>query len=79
MEKRITRAMHCVLDQIGCDIAVLTEHGCIDAELAREMVLDASRLTTLGDDQEAAKAFYAMPRSDQDRIAAIAFPDGSSW
>ena len=73
MRDRIKRAMARTWEGIGGDIAAASGGAPIDRETVIEVVLDADRLTTHGHDKEAAQAFYAMSREEQDKIAKEQF------
>ena len=79
MQERIMQAMNRVWVSIAPDCLVdeggnPDESATMDAESVAEIVCDADRLTTLGNDEDAAKFYYALDWNDRKTIQQKAFP-----
>lgn len=84
MEPRTIDAMHRVWQMIGDDFLVGDDGKpdykmVVKATLVREVVCDADRLKMYGDDDEASKWFYSLPRKEQQKIEKKAFPPGRNY
>ncbi len=73
MKKRIISAMNRTWNYVGHDLLAESDGDIPQAEVI-EVVLDADRVTSFGDDKDAAKVLYELSYTEMKKLAREVFP-----
>lgn len=73
MKRRIKTMLNMIWGYIAADALEGTKNGTLRKGLVIELVLDADRVKTFGDDKEAVEVFYSLSDTEQMKIAREAF------